>query len=107
VKEDVVPTLMRLAVTEQLKESERRYSLASDPDVEARAWSPDIARRAGEGRRALPLPYRRVSALRSGCRRKPDWRMGAGSASYKQRFSLACVGAARIIMIERDPAAEP
>jgi hypothetical protein len=36
-KEDVVRTLMRLAVTGQLDESERKYSLASASDVEAGA----------------------------------------------------------------------
>ncbi len=36
-KEDVVRTLMRLAVTGQLSESERKYSLASDPKAEAGA----------------------------------------------------------------------
>jgi hypothetical protein len=36
-KEDVVRTLMRLAVTGQLVESGRKYNLASDPEAEAEA----------------------------------------------------------------------
>jgi hypothetical protein len=36
-KEDVVRTLMRLAVTGQLVESERKYSLASASELEAGA----------------------------------------------------------------------
>jgi hypothetical protein len=38
-KEDVVRTLMRLAVTGQLVERERKYSLASAPELEA--WDVD------------------------------------------------------------------
>jgi Asp/Glu/hydantoin racemase len=45
-KEDVVRTLMRLAVTGQLVESERKYSLASAPETEAEG-----PRRVGSGQR--------------------------------------------------------
>ncbi len=48
-KEDVVRTLMRLAVTGQLIERERKYSLASAPAAEARAWSPDADLESGRG----------------------------------------------------------
>ena len=48
-KEDVVRTLMRLAVTGQLNESGRKYSLASDPEAEAGAQGPDLDRESGGG----------------------------------------------------------
>ena len=48
-KEDVVRTLMRLAVTGQLVETGRKYSLVSDPKAEAGAQGPDpdLASRGG------------------------------------------------------------
>jgi hypothetical protein len=48
-REDVVRTLMRLAVTGQLNESGRKYSLASDPEAEAGAQGPDLAPENGGG----------------------------------------------------------
>jgi hypothetical protein len=48
-KEDVVRTLMRLAVTGQLSESGRKYSLASDPEAEAGAQGSDLDPESGEG----------------------------------------------------------
>jgi len=48
-KEDVVRTLMRLAVTGQLSERERKYSLASALEAEPGAESPDIDPKSGEG----------------------------------------------------------
>jgi hypothetical protein len=48
-KEDVVRTLMRLAVTGQLNESGRKYSLASASEAEAEAQGPDLAPENGGG----------------------------------------------------------
>ena len=48
-KEDVVRTLMRLAVTGQLSERERKYSLASALEAEPGAESPDIDPKSGGG----------------------------------------------------------
>ena len=48
-KEDVVRTLMRLAVTGQLNEQECKYSLASAQEAEAEAWSPDFDPQSGGG----------------------------------------------------------
>jgi hypothetical protein len=48
-KEDVVRTLMRLAVTGQLVETNRKYSLASAQEAEAEAWSPDFDPESGGG----------------------------------------------------------
>jgi hypothetical protein len=48
-KEDVVRTLMRLAVTGQLNEANRMYSLASAQEAEAEAWSPDFDPESGGG----------------------------------------------------------
>ena len=48
-KEDVVRTLMRLAVTGQLVERERKYSLASALEAEPGAESPDIDLKSGGG----------------------------------------------------------
>jgi hypothetical protein len=48
-KEDVVRTLMRLAVTGQLNERERKYSLASALEAEPGAESPDIDPKSGGG----------------------------------------------------------
>ena len=46
---DVVRTLMRLAVTGQLSERERKYSLASALEAEPGAESPDIDPKSGGG----------------------------------------------------------
>jgi hypothetical protein len=48
-KEDVIRTLMRLAVTGQLSERERKYSLASALEAEPGAESPDIDPKSGGG----------------------------------------------------------
>ena len=46
-KEDVIRTLMRLAVTGQLSERERKYSLASAAEAETGVQSPDIDPESG------------------------------------------------------------
>jgi hypothetical protein len=48
-KDDVVRTLMRLAVTGQLNERQGKYSLASDPKAEAGAQGPDPDPASGGG----------------------------------------------------------
>jgi hypothetical protein len=48
-KEDVVRTLMRLAVTGRLSERERKYSLASAPKTEGGAQGPDLGPESGGG----------------------------------------------------------
>jgi hypothetical protein len=48
-KEDVTRTLMRLAVTGQLNETNRKYSLASAQEAEAAALSPDLDPESGGG----------------------------------------------------------
>jgi hypothetical protein len=48
-KEDVVRTLMRLAVTGQLNERKGKYSLALAQEAEAEAWSPDFDPESGGG----------------------------------------------------------
>jgi hypothetical protein len=48
-KEDVTRTLMRLAVTGQLVEVNRKYSLASAQEAEAEAWNPDFGPESGGG----------------------------------------------------------
>jgi hypothetical protein len=48
-KEDVVRTLMRLAVTGQLNESGRKYSLASRSGAETETRGPDVDPESGGG----------------------------------------------------------
>jgi hypothetical protein len=48
-KEDVVRTLMRLAVTGQLNESGRKYSLASRSGAETETLGPDVDPESGGG----------------------------------------------------------
>jgi hypothetical protein len=48
-KEDVVRTLMRLAVTGQLVESGRKYSLASHSEAETETRGPDVDPESGRG----------------------------------------------------------
>ena len=48
-KEDVVRTLMQLAVTGQLSESGRKYSLASRSEAETETRGPDVDPESGGG----------------------------------------------------------
>jgi hypothetical protein len=48
-KEDVIRTLMRLAVTGQVNERERKYSLASRSDAKGGAQGPDLDPASGGG----------------------------------------------------------
>jgi hypothetical protein len=48
-KEDVVRTLMRLAVTGQLVEANRKYSLASRSEAETETRGPDFDPESGGG----------------------------------------------------------